>query len=65
MPDGYEIPGLNDSKQLSDKKRRELFPVIKEQAIAYGIAMVDEKTIVPRNVLVPGCHFARGDFLFR
>ena len=41
LPDGYEIPGLNDSKQLTDKKRRELFSIIKEQAIAYGIAMVD------------------------
>lgn len=51
LPDGYEIPGLNDSKQLTDKKRRELFPIIKEQAIAYGIAMVDEKTIDQVNIL--------------
>ena len=51
LPDGYEIPGLNDSKQLTDKKRRELFPVIREQAIAYGIAMVDEKTIDEINIL--------------
>ena len=51
LPEGYEIPGLNDSKQLTDKKRRELFPVIKEQAIAYGIAMVDEKTIDEINIL--------------
>ena len=51
LPDGYEIPGLNDSKQLTDKKRRELFPMIKEQAIAYGIAMVDEKTIDEVNIL--------------
>ena len=51
LPDGYEIPGLNDSKQLTDKKRRELFPVIQEQAIAYGIAMVDEKTIDEVNIL--------------
>ena len=51
LPEGYEIPGLNDSKQLTDKKRRELFPVIKEQAIAYGIAMVDEKTIDEVNIL--------------
>ena len=51
LPDGYEIPGLNDSKQLTDKKRRELFPMIKEQAIAYGIAMVDEKTIDQVNIL--------------
>ena len=51
LPDGYEIPGLNDSKQLSDKKRRELFPVIQKEAIAYGIAMVDEKTIDQVNIL--------------
>lgn len=51
LPDGYEIPGLNDSKQLTDQKRRELFPVIKEQALAYGIAMVDEKTIDRDNIL--------------
>lgn len=51
LPDGYEIPGLNDSKQLTDKKRRELFPVIKEQAIACGISMVDEKTIDEINIL--------------
>ena len=51
LPEGFEIPGLNDSKQLTDKKRRELFPVIKEQAVAYGIAMVDEKTIDEVNIL--------------
>lgn len=51
LPEGYEIPGLNDSKQLTDKKRRELFPIIKEQAIAYGISMVDEKIIDEINVL--------------
>ena len=30
LPPHIEIPGLNDSKKLTDKKRRELFPVIKE-----------------------------------
>ena len=34
LPKGLEIPGLNDSKKLTDKKRRELAPLIKEQAIA-------------------------------
>ena len=38
LPPNAEIPGLNDSKKLTDKKRRELFPIIKEKAIAYGIA---------------------------
>lgn len=46
-----EIPGLNDSKKLSDKKRRELYPIIKEQAIAYGIAFADHKEIDEINIL--------------
>lgn len=51
LPEGYEIQGLNDSKQLTDKKRRELYPIIMEEAIAYGIAFVDEKTIDEVNIL--------------
>ena len=46
-----EIPGLNDSKKLSDKKRRELYPIIKEQAIAYGIAFADHREIDEINIL--------------
>ena len=41
LPPNVEIPGLNDSKKLSDKKRRELYPIIKEKAVAYGIAFAD------------------------
>lgn len=51
LPDGYEIPGLNDSKQLTDKKRRELYPIIQEEALAYGIAFVNEKVIDEVNIL--------------
>ena len=51
LPEGLEIPGLNDSKKLSDKKRRELFPFIKEQAIAYGIAFASEAEIDEINIL--------------
>ena len=51
LPKGVEIPGLNDSKKLSDKRRRELFPVIKEMAVAYGIAMVDHAEIDRINIL--------------
>ena len=51
LPKGLEIPGLNDSKKLTDKKRRELFPIIKEQAIAYGIAFASEKEIDEMNIL--------------
>ena len=51
LPRGLEIPGLNDSKKLTDKKRRELFPVICEQAIAYGIGYASEKEIDEINIL--------------
>lgn len=51
LPFGTEIPGLNDSKKLSDKKRRELFPVICQQALAYGIAFADHKEIDDINIL--------------
>lgn len=51
LPPNADIPGLNDSKKLSDKKRRELFPIIKEQAIAYGIAFVDHEIIDEINIL--------------
>ena len=51
LPPGFEIPGLNDSKQLTDKKRRELFPMIKAEAVAWSIAMVDEQVIDEINIL--------------
>lgn len=51
LPPYAEIPGLNDSKKLTDKKRRELLPVICEQALAYGIAFADEKEIDDINIL--------------
>ena len=41
----------NYSKKLSDKRRRELFPVIKETAVAYGIAFADHKEIDEINIL--------------
>ncbi|MBO5837669.1 MAG: ribonuclease HII [Oscillospiraceae bacterium] len=51
LPPHVEIPGLNDSKKLTDKRRRELAPIIKECAIAYGIAFADEKEIDEINIL--------------
>ncbi len=51
LPHGLEIPGLNDSKKLTDKKRRELFPIIKEQAIAYGIGFASHEEIDEINIL--------------
>jgi ribonuclease HII len=51
LPRDLEIPGLTDSKKLTDKKRRELFPIIKEQAIAYGIGFASEQEIDEINIL--------------
>ena len=51
LPPHLEIPGLNDSKKLSDKRRRELMPVIKEQAITYGIGMASHEEIDQINIL--------------
>lgn len=51
LPPHLEIPGLDDSKKLSDKRRRELVPVIKEQALAYGIGFADHTEIDEINIL--------------
>ncbi len=51
LSDGVEIEGLNDSKKLSEKKREELFPIICEKAVAFGIASADEKEIDEINIL--------------
>lgn len=51
LPPHAEIPGLNDSKKLSDKRRRELIPVIKEQAVAYGIGIATHEEIDRINIL--------------
>lgn len=51
LPPHVEIPGLNDSKKLSDKRRRELFPVIQEQAIAYCIGIATHEEIDNINIL--------------
>ena len=51
LPEHLEIPGLTDSKKLTDKKRRELFPVIQEQAIAWGIGIATEQEIDEINIL--------------
>lgn len=51
LPPNLEIPGLTDSKKLSDKRRRELFPIIKEKAIAYGIGFASHEEIDEINIL--------------
>ena len=51
LPPHTVIPGLNDSKKLTDKRRRELYPLIKEKALAYGIAFADHGEIDKINIL--------------
>ena len=51
LPEDCDIPGLNDSKKLSEKKREALFPVIREKAVAYAVAWVDEREIDATDIL--------------
>lgn len=51
LPPHLQIPGLTDSKKLTDKKRRELFPIIQEQAIGWGIGFASEQEIDEINIL--------------
>lgn len=51
LPVDCEIPGLDDSKKLTEKKREALFDVIKEKAIAYCVATASEKEIDEINIL--------------
>ena len=54
LPEGCIIDGVNDSKKLTEKKREALFDVIKEKALAYSIAVADEKEIDEINILQAG-----------
>ena len=51
LSEDHSIAGLNDSKKLSPKKREILYDKIMNQALAVGIATVDEKTIDRMNIL--------------
>ncbi len=51
LPQGCEILYLNDSKQLSEKKREELYRVILREAVSIGIGYRDEKRIDEINIL--------------
>ncbi|MBR6951522.1 MAG: ribonuclease HII [Oscillospiraceae bacterium] len=51
LPETAEIAGLNDSKKLSEKKRDELFDVIREKALDFGIASASPEEIDEVNIL--------------
>ena len=50
LPAEHSIKGLKDSKKLTKKKREELFPIIKDQAISIGLGISDVKTIDKYNI---------------
>ena len=51
LPRGLDIFYLNDSKKLSEKRREELYAVIKEKAVAWGVGIVDQTVIDEINIL--------------
>ena len=51
LPFGVEIPGLNDSKKLTEKKREALFPIIKELAVEWSVAYVTAEEIDKTDIL--------------
>lgn len=51
LPQGTKIEGINDSKKLSEKKREELFEIIKEKAVAIGIGIESNAVIDEINIL--------------
>ncbi len=50
LPKDFILEGLTDSKKLSEKKREQFFPYIKEHAIAYGIGIVSPERIDEINI---------------
>ena len=51
LPAEAELPGLNDSKKLSEKKREQLFPEIQRIALAWSVAFATVEEIEERNIL--------------
>lgn len=51
LPENFSLEGINDSKKLSEKKRNALFPLIKEQAIAFSTGIASHLEIDQINIL--------------
>ena len=51
LPETYDLPGLNDSKKLTEKKREALFPLIQQQALAWSVASVSAREIDETDIL--------------
>ncbi|MGN0710051.1 MAG: ribonuclease HII [Anaerovoracaceae bacterium] len=51
LPDDFDVLGVDDSKKLTDKKRRELSVEITNRALAYGFGVVSNEVIDEINIL--------------
>ena len=51
LPPGCDIPGLDDSKKLTEKKRETLYTLITERAIAWAVASVSAAEIDATDIL--------------
>ena len=51
LPDGYTNELLNDSKQLSEKKRDALRPIIEQDALTWAVGIVTAEEIDKINIL--------------
>ncbi|MDO4990877.1 MAG: ribonuclease HII [Eubacteriales bacterium] len=51
LPRGHVIDGLNDSKKLTEKRREELYEVIRDESVSYGIAFASVEEIEALNIL--------------
>lgn len=51
LPEDFDVPGVDDSKKLSEKRREELFDIIIEKAVAFGIGVADHQVIDDINIL--------------
>lgn len=51
LPEQFDLPGLNDSKKLTEKKREALFSLIQQQAVAWAVASVSAREIDETDIL--------------
>ena len=51
MPEDSMIEFVNDSKKVTEKRREKLYDIIKEEAISYSIAIIDQNVIDDINIL--------------
>ncbi len=51
LPENFDVPGVDDSKKLPEKRREKLYDIILENVVAYGIGMADHEIIDEINIL--------------